>query len=87
MGNRTMKVVQPVPVPRGTYDFEKQREKLLQELADSIPREYYLPHDIIDNVTRDVTCIPASCGILNEEEIRITEDHDATSLAEAISQK
>lgn len=87
MGKRTMKVVQPVPVPKGTYEFEQKRAKLLQELAESIPQEYYLPHDIIDNAPRDVTGIPATCGILSEEEIRITEDHDATSLAEAIAQK
>lgn len=87
VGKRTMKVIQPVPVPKGTYDFERQREKLLQELADSIPQEYYLPHDILDNPPEDVTGIPATCGILTEEEVRITEDHDATSLAEIIAQK
>lgn len=87
IARRSMKVLQPVPVPKGTAEYEKIREKLIQELNDSIPLEYYLPQDIIDNPPADVTGIPVSCGILTEEEIRITEDHDATSLAEAIAQK
>ncbi|CAK3787302.1 amidase signature domain-containing [Lecanosticta acicola] len=87
MAKRTLRVIQTVPVPKGTDSFERQREKLIQELNESIPVEYHLPQDIIDNAPTDVTSIPSSCGILCEEEIRITEDHDATSLAEAIARK
>ncbi|CAL3966490.1 unnamed protein product [Diplocarpon coronariae] len=37
--------------------------------------------------TLDVRSIPGTCGILSEQEISITEHHDATSLAEAIQSR
>jgi amidase len=34
--------------------------------------------------TTDYTAIPRSCGLLDEHELKITEDYDATALAQAI---
>ncbi|KAF7190849.1 putative amidase [Pseudocercospora fuligena] len=85
-------IVQTRCSPAGTEAFEQVRKKLVDELCDSIPKEYHLPKTIIDQFREkdkptDVTGIPATCGILTEKELSITEDYDATSLADAIASK
>lgn len=85
-------IVQTRCSPAGTEAFEQVRKKLVDELCDSIPKEYHLPKTIIDRFREkdkptDVTGIPATCGILTEKELSITEDYDATSLADAIANK
>jgi amidase len=80
-------VLQPKPVPLGTEAFEGKRAALLQEFQDRVPTEYYVPRDLIDNAGLDVSGIPAKCGILSPEELSITEDYDAVSLAEAIASR
>ncbi|KAK4495336.1 hypothetical protein PRZ48_013667 [Zasmidium cellare] len=80
-------LIQTVPVPKGTEKFEQERQRLIQELHDSIPSDYYLPESLADNIPADVTGISRTCGILNEEELKITEEYDATSLAQAIAEK
>ena len=85
-------IVQTRCSPAGTEAFEQVRKKLVDELCDSIPQEYHLPKTIIDQFREkdkptDVTGIPATCGILTEKELSITEDYDATSLADAIANK
>lgn len=80
-------LIQTVPVPKGTERFEQERQRLIQELQDSIPSDFHLPESLTDNIAADVTGIPQSCGILTEEELKITEDYDATSLAQAIAKK
>lgn len=80
-------LIQTVPVPKGTDKFEQVRQNLVQELHASIPAEYHLPESLADNIPADVTDIPRTCGILTKDELTITEDYDATSLAQAIAQK
>lgn len=80
-------LVQTVPVPKGTEKFEQVRQGLVQDLHASIPAEYHLPESLADNIPADVTDIPSTCGILTKEELTITEDYDATSLAQAIAEK
>ncbi|KAF4415245.1 hypothetical protein F53441_14649 [Fusarium austroafricanum] len=77
--------VQPKPVPRGTPAFEAKRAVLIESLSAKVPLEYYLPPELIANPPLDVSGIPVSCGILTEEEIRITEAYDAVALVEAIA--
>ncbi|KAF2442990.1 acetamidase [Karstenula rhodostoma CBS 690.94] len=50
-----------------------------------IPSNWRIPHDRLPaaNATNYLD-IPRKCGILSEEELRITEGYDATALAEAI---
>jgi hypothetical protein len=48
-----------------------------------IPHAWRLPSLPPSNVT-NYTDIPRKCGILNNQEISITEEYDATALAEAI---
>lgn len=82
---RLYPLVQPKAVPQGTPEFEEKRTALLRTFYEKIPREYYIPQDIIDNPPTDVSGIPSTCGILTAEEIEITENYDTVSLAEAIA--
>lgn len=75
------------PVPRGSDSYELKRAAHVQRLADSIPVELRLPQSVIDNAPRDVTTIPRECGLLTARELHITDDYDATALAEAIANK
>jgi amidase len=72
-------------VPVGSDEYERKKAAVLEELQQAIPKEFHLDQSIVDNPPLNVTDIPRSCGILSKEEIHITEDHDATSLAEAIA--
>lgn len=66
------------------------QEKLSANAA-KIPEEWQLPSKYLENVNADsdlnVLAVPRSCGILNEKEIDITENYDATALLEKISSK
>lgn len=78
-------VVQTVPVAQGTPEYHKLVDSIVKEqFADKVPKEYWLPADLIQNPPKNVTNIPRECGILTPAEIAITENYDATSLAEAI---
>ncbi|KAK6215930.1 hypothetical protein LQW54_004111 [Pestalotiopsis sp. IQ-011] len=78
-------IVQPGPLPTGTPQFESLKRRHLNEFAAKIPKELILPRDVIENAPKNVTGIPASCGLLTAEEIDITEGYDATALAKAIA--
>lgn len=84
---RLYPLVQPKPVPQGTPEFEVKRSALLKAFYEKIPLEYYLPQELLSNPPLDVSEIPRTCGILTTEEIEITENYDAVSLAEAIASK
>lgn len=77
-------VVQVAPIPRGTVDFETRRAALLGDFAAKVPPSLHLPSSIIQAPPKNVTSIPATCGILSPEELEITE-YDAVSLLEAIA--
>ncbi|KAJ4250116.1 hypothetical protein NW762_011926 [Fusarium torreyae] len=80
----SLPVIHPKAVPRGTPAFEAKRAALLHAFHAKVPLEYHLPPELIANPPNNVSGIPASCGILTEEEIRITENYDAISLTEAL---
>lgn len=84
---RTSFTVEPKPVPRGTPAFEAKRAALINTLKAKVPHEYYLPAELIDNPPLDVSNIPASCGILTEDEVHITEDYDAVGLLQALASR
>ncbi|KAG8673833.1 hypothetical protein FPOAC2_07339 [Fusarium poae] len=79
--------VDPKPIPRGTPSYEAKRAEILNNLKAKVPSEYHLPASLIANPPLNVSGIPASCGILTEEEIRITEDYDAVALLEQLAQR
>ncbi|TPX11260.1 uncharacterized protein E0L32_001078 [Thyridium curvatum] len=83
----SLAVVQPNPVPRGTAEYEKQRANLLNAFAAKVPDAYRLPIELISNPPKDVTAVPSTCGILTASEIDITENYDASGLAEAIASR
>lgn len=61
-----------------------QRKRALRD--GLIPKEWRLPSTPSSEVT-NVLHIPRTCGLLNEEELDITENHDATSLAQCVSSR
>ncbi|KAG7405087.1 putative amidase [Fusarium oxysporum f. sp. rapae] len=80
-------IVQVKSLSRGTPEFEEKRAALLEAFAAKVPDELPLPLEVIQNPPRDVSTIPATCGILSPEEIIITEDYDAVGLFEAIASR
>lgn len=65
--------------------WESIRVRKLEEQKSRIPQEWLiarerLPSDDVLNVVD----VPRTCGILSPQELRITEDFDARSLAAAI---
>ncbi|KAG7001229.1 hypothetical protein FOFC_13555 [Fusarium oxysporum] len=80
-------ILQVKGVPCGTPAFEAQKAILLQGFALRVPKEFRLPLCVIQDAPKNVTEIPAKCGILSPEEIEITEMHDAVSLLEAIASR
>jgi hypothetical protein len=54
-----------------------------EEQSGRIPHEWRLKSLPPSNVTSYID-IPHTCGLLTEQELRITEEYDAVALAEAI---
>ncbi|KAM0233942.1 hypothetical protein ACHAPO_006815 [Fusarium lateritium] len=79
-------VIQVTPIFRGTVEFEAKRAALLEAFAAKVPREFHLPVELIQNPPKDVSAIPATCGILTPGEVEITE-HDAVGLVDAIASR
>ena len=78
-------IVQTVPVAKGTPEYEKLRDSIVQQqFADKVPKALLLPPEVIRNPPRNVTSIPRDCGLLTPDELEITEGYDATALAQAI---
>jgi amidase len=80
-------VVQVKDLPHGTPEYEEKRAVLLEIFWSRVPKEYLLPQSIISHPPTDVSKIPSECGLLTAEELDITENYDATGLAEAIAAK
>src|ERR1700753_2834148 len=80
-------VIQPKGIPQGTPDYEEKRAALLRTFADKIPKEYYVPQNVINDPPQNVSELATTFGILTPQEIEITEAYDATGLAEAIAGK
>ncbi|KAJ9134538.1 Amidase [Coniochaeta hoffmannii] len=87
MPARKFQVLQPVPLPKGTPEYEAKITSILDEFAAKVPEEFYIPQSIIDNPPKNVTAVPRESGILTEKELDITEKYDAVSLADAIANK
>ncbi|KAK0610068.1 amidase signature domain-containing protein [Bombardia bombarda] len=80
-------VLQPVPTPGGTPSYETLRASILSEFASRVPSDLYLPESILTNPPKDVTLIPATCGLLTPSELAITSSYDAVALAAAIASR
>ncbi|KAH8726182.1 general amidase-like protein GmdB [Phaeosphaeriaceae sp. PMI808] len=78
-------VIQPKPIPKGTLEHESKREAILEAFSQKAPPELHLPPELFASPPIDVSSIPNTCGILSPADIDITENYDATSLAEAIA--
>lgn len=56
-----------------------------EEQRNRIPKAWLLPEQFQPKAdTRSVTGVIERCGVLTEQEISITRDHDATSLLEEL---
>ena|ERR1700712_1790788 len=66
-------------------------QEKLSENAAKISKEWQLGSQYLENVNANsnlnVLDIPRTCGILNEKEIDITENYDATALVEKMASK
>ena len=66
-------------------------QEKLSENAAKISKEWQLASQYLENVNANsnlnVLDIPRTCGILNEKEIDITENYDATALVEKMASK
>lgn len=85
MAEIPMLVVKPLQV--GTAAYEAKRAEIIQRVVAPIPKEYLLSQEVIDSAGKNVTDIPATCGLLSARELEITTIHDAYALAEAIANK
>ncbi|KAK2596562.1 hypothetical protein N8I77_013447 [Diaporthe amygdali] len=83
--SKAFSIIQTVPVAKGTPEYEEHRDRIVQEhFTDKVPKELLLPSEIIKSPPRNVTKIPHDCGLLTSHELDITENYDATALADAI---
>lgn len=73
------------PTLHGTSEFIEDGEAIRQRVLDSLPGDLKLPLNYaIDAV--DVTTIPETCNLLNENELAITA-MDATAVRDAIASR
>lgn len=57
-----------------------------EQQASRIPKEWLLPAESIPPPgTLNVLDIPRKCGILDEQDLKITENYDATALVEELA--
>ncbi|KAI3393122.1 hypothetical protein diail_4721 [Diaporthe ilicicola] len=86
--SKPFSIIQTVPVAKGTPEYEAHRDQIVQQqFADKVPEELLLPPEIITSPPRNVTNIPRDCGLLTADELDITENYDATALAQAIRER
>jgi amidase len=86
-GPSELAIIQSKDLPHGTPEYGNKRATLLQTFAEKVPNELRLPAALITNPPIDVSTVPITCGLLNPEEIDITENYDAFGLTEAIAAK
>ena len=65
-------------------DYETVARTERARLAASIPLNLRLSPDLVANLPKDVSEVPETCGLLTEEQIRITQ-LDGTALAQEIA--
>ena len=84
---RKIPVLEPVPVPSGSAEYEAARDAIARQFAASVPEELTLPQSVLDNAPKNVTGIPRQSGLLSTRELSITEDYDAVALAQAMASR
>ncbi|TFY68878.1 hypothetical protein EVJ58_g748 [Rhodofomes roseus] len=65
-------------------DYESIAKSERARLDASIPANLHLPSELLANLPKDVSGVPETCGLLTEEQIRITR-FDGTALAQEIA--
>lgn len=79
--------IQTVPVAKGTSEYEQLRDAIvIEQFDEKVPKELRLSRKFINNPPTNVTQVPRECGLLTKKELEITENYDATALADAISE-
>lgn len=74
-------------------DSSKNWQRIAAEKRASaferIPKSWRLPHSLLEKLNSttpdNVLKIPHDCGILSKQELEITEQYDATALAEKLA--
>ncbi|POR33545.1 hypothetical protein TPAR_06248 [Tolypocladium paradoxum] len=85
MSSKTLPVIQAVPVPSGSAEYEAARDAILGQFAASVPDELRLPPVTVQTPPKNVTRIPGECGLLSAPDLEITEKYDVYALAQAIA--
>lgn len=69
--------------------WQEKAEIKRNQVAAAIPQEWRLPENLIQRMTEhdptNILGIPGRCGILNKQELNITENYDATALLENLA--
>jgi amidase len=69
-------------------DWQELARSKRESVAAKIPKDWLLPTTVTSQYTETSTLsvldVPRSCGLLTEQELSITEDHDATALVQLL---
>jgi amidase len=70
-------------------DWQELAKSKRESVAAKIPSDWRLPSSLTsqysETSTINVLDVPRTCGLLTEQELAITEDHDATALVELMT--
>jgi amidase len=70
-------------------DWQELAKSKKESVAAKIPKDWLLPSTLTsqynETSTLNVLDVPRTCGLLTEQELAITEDHDATALVQLMS--
>jgi len=70
----------------GSESWQSISKRKKEQQASRIPKEWLLPAEFIPSSgTLDVLDIPRKCGILDKQDLQITENYDATDLVEEMA--
>jgi len=72
-----------------TADWKELAKSKRESVAALIPKDWILPAALTSQYTETSTLnvldVPRTCGLMTEQELRITEDYDATALVQLMS--
>lgn len=84
--NATMAKAKTQTDPKPTPKWQSVSWQKKDQQFASIPSQWRLPQSPPATVTNHLS-IPRECGLLTEKELNITENYDATALAQAIKDR
>jgi hypothetical protein len=72
--------------PKMSESWQSISKRKKEQQASRIPKEWLLPAEYLPSPSSlNVLSIPRKCGILDEQDLKITENYDATALIEELA--